>query len=102
MTKKQIITLLSNLKPSSVKDLHVVYHNDHETFQSLYDFRSNSFQPNELTKVLLSSYKLRACIKYVRVVYLDASNLMHFDEYVDDDFKYTCNISDFLLINDLL
>lgn len=104
MTKKQIISLLSSLKPSSVKDLHIVYHNHntHGSFSSLYDYRFNSFQPNELTKVLLSSYKLRACIKYVRVCYVDAGNITHFDEYIADDFTCTYNITDFLLINDLL
>lgn len=102
MTKKQIITLLSSLKPSAVKDLHIVYHNTHEFFSSLYDFRSNSFQPNELTKVLLSSYKLRACIKYVRVCYVDADGMMHSDEYISDDFRCTYNITDFMLVNGLL
>lgn len=101
MTKKQIITLLSNLKPTAVKDLHIVYHNKYEFFQSLYDFHSNVYQPNELVKVLLSAYKLRACIRYVRVCYV-VGEVMHCDEYVADDFRYTYNITDFMLVNGLL
>lgn len=102
MTKKQIVTLLSSLTPSQVKDLHVVYHNTHGSFSSLYDYRTESSAPNDLLRVILTAYKLRACIKYVRIVYVDSTNMMHFEEFVDDRFKSCYNLCDFLLINDLI
>lgn len=101
MTKNEIIRELRRCNPEYIKSLSVVYSNRSSLVRYFYDYQFTSHLSSdarrELTKVLLSLYKLRDYVQTIRVEYFpfcdddDDMNSLYFS-----DERYVHSVSDFI------
>ena len=101
MTKIEIIRELRRCNPENIKSLTIIYYNSSSRVRYAYDYQFTSHLSldarRELAKVLLSLYKLRNYVNFIRVEYFPFS---------DDDtecvkrfyneINFTLNISNFI------
>lgn len=100
MTKNEIIRELTKCDSQKIKSLVIIYHNRDSCVKYAYDYEFTSHlsleSRRELTKVLLSLYKLRNYVEGLRVEYfLDDCD----DDYIlryFSNFHYVESISDFI------
>lgn len=102
MTKNEIIRELSECNLSHVRTLFVVYHNPiaHVRYSFSYgNDPSLGLAPlsvrRELTKVVLSAYKLRKYIKVISVAYFSSANGESCIRFYSD-YRFVPTISDFI------
>ena len=72
MTKNEIIRELAKCNPSNIQRLYVIYHNKPNvqfTFSYEYTSSASVDSRRELSKVILSIYKLRIYVSSILVVY---------------------------------
>lgn len=103
MTKKQIIRELSKFNPFLIGRLFIVYHNRSSNVRYVFAYEhtlssiSTHDDVKELTRVLLSLYRLRRHIECLRVVYwVRTSENDWLERYYDSCPNYVYSISDFI------
>lgn len=100
MTKNEIIRELRRCNPENIKSLSVIYFNRVSRVRYIYDYQFTSHLSidarRELTKVLLSLYKLRDYVQVIRVEYFPVGD--------DDDtiYRYFSNLDYVYSISDFI
>lgn len=103
MTKNEIIRELSKFNPSLIGRLFIVYHNRSSNVRYTFAYEdtlshiSTHEEVKELTRVLLSLYRLRRHVECIRVVYwVRTSENDWLERYYDSCPNYVYTISDFI------
>ena len=103
MTKNEIIRELSKFNPSLIGRLFIVYHNRSSNVRYSFSYEdtlshiSTQDEVKELTRVLLSLYRLRRHIECLRVVYwVRTSENDWLERHYDSHPNYVYSISDFI------
>lgn len=100
MTKNEIIRELSKIKPSLIGRLFIVYHNRTSNVRYTFTYEYTSHVSHEclreLSRVVLSLYKLRRYIDCIRVVYWIRTSDNDWLERYYDCSNHVYSISDFI------
>lgn len=102
MTKNEIIRELSKFNPCLIGRLFISYHNKKSnirytfTYEDTLSHISTQAECKELTRVLLSLYKLRRHIECIRVVYWVRTSESDWLERYYESSNYVYSISDFI------
>lgn len=103
MTKNEIIRELTKSNLSAIGRLFIVYHNkdSNVTYTFAYEdtltYGATYEQRRELARVILSLYRLRRYVQFLRVVYwIRDSDKNWVERYYDSCSHYVYSISDFI------
>lgn len=107
MTKNEIIRELSKCESRYVRRLTIVYHNVDSNviytfcYENSPHYKASDAEKSELSRVLMSLYKMRGYIKDIHAVYYTRDSDGYFTKRIGhytsaDCLQYVFSISDFI------